>query len=337
MSADQKTAEEKVQESFVYCSDDTEDEDEDEEVEDMAELEKPKIVSKGRRNTVMAAKMEVDADWTAPVYEKTDEVKDKLKSLCSKIFMFANLSPAELETTLMAFKAVAYEKGQVVIEQGKMPADYFYIRESGDVRVIKNGEDLGIFKEQSFGELALLYDAPRAATIECASDCDLWALDRITFKKVIVQSVRTQRVGHLKILKGVSILQTLNESELERLTDAINIKNVSKGEVVIREKDEGGTMYIIESGEFKCTQYDDETGEDVEVAVLDDGKYFGEIALLKNEKRKATVTCTTDAVLLEIERKVFKRLLGGVEDLLKRNADLYDEITRQAMDKAHKK
>ena len=85
----EQKSEEKVQESFVYCSDDTEDEDEDEEVEDMAELEKPKIVSKGRRNTVMAAKMEVDVDWNAPVYEKTAEVKEKLKSLCSKIFMFA--------------------------------------------------------------------------------------------------------------------------------------------------------------------------------------------------------------------------------------------------------
>ena len=96
-------------------------------------------------------------------------------------------------------------------------------------------------------------------------------------------------------------------------------------------------MYIIESGQFKCTQFDDETSEDVEVAILDEGKYFGEIALLKNEVRRATVTCTDDAVLLEIERKVFKRLLGGVEDLLKRNADLYDEITKQAMDKAHHK
>ena len=79
----------------------------------------------------------------------------------------------------MAFKSVSYSKGDVVIEQGKMPADFFYVRESGDVRVIKDGEDLGIFKEQSFGELALLYDAPRAATIECATDCDLWALDRV--------------------------------------------------------------------------------------------------------------------------------------------------------------
>ena len=141
----------------------------------------------------------------------------------------------------------------------------------------------------------------------------------------------------MKVLKGVSILQTLNDSELERLTDAIRVKNVAKGEVVIREKDHGGTMYIIESGEFKITQFDDETSEDVEVGLLDEGKYFGEIALLKNEVRQATVTCTEDAVLLEIERKVFKRLLGGVEDLLKRNADLYDEITKQAMDKAHHK
>ena len=87
--SEQKSAEEKEQESFVYCSDDTDDEDEDEEVDDMAELEKAPVATKGRRNTVMAAKMEVDADWNAPVYDKTSEVKDKLKALCSKIFMFA--------------------------------------------------------------------------------------------------------------------------------------------------------------------------------------------------------------------------------------------------------
>lgn len=56
------------------------------------------------------------------------------------------------------------------------------------------------------------------------------------------------------------------------------------------------------------------------------GDYFGERALIKNEPRAANVIAKTQCLVVSMDRHSFKRLLGPLEELLKRNMDIYEQF-----------
>jgi cAMP-dependent protein kinase regulator len=114
-----------------------------------------------------------------------------------KNFLFDSLSPIEKKTILDAIKPTNVKAGDVVIKEGD-DGDYFYLVESGELDCLKllnpnDAKDTYLktyVPGESFGELALLYNAPRAATIICKSESsELWALDRKTFSYIILDAV----------------------------------------------------------------------------------------------------------------------------------------------------
>lgn len=56
------------------------------------------------------------------------------------------------------------------------------------------------------------------------------------------------------------------------------------------------------------------------------GDFFGELALIKDQPRAATVTAVTKCTVLKLDRQSVKRLLGSITDLLKRNFELYEKF-----------
>lgn len=126
-------------------------------------------------------------------------------------FLFSSLSPDELETVVMAMSEKAVVPGDVVIKQGDK-GDYFYVVESGTFSIFVNGTKVAArSKGDAFGELALLYNCPRAATIQADSPGRLWALDRVTFRYMvastregqlaeIVVGLRCVHLGHCAVL-----------------------------------------------------------------------------------------------------------------------------------------
>ena len=135
-------------------------------------------------------------EFKAPVHEKSEEVTTALRARLSQAFMFSALNPAELDIVIGAIQQASFEAGQEVIKEGD-DGDNLYVVETGKLKctkVLQPGQEPTHLKDyvpgDAFGELALLYNAPRAASITAIEASDLWALDRRTFNHIVKDSAQ---------------------------------------------------------------------------------------------------------------------------------------------------
>ena len=113
------------------------------------------------------------------------------------------------------------------------------------------------------------------------------------------------------------------------IADALKQVKFSDGEVIIKQGDKGDNFYILKSGECSCTIKSSADADPVEVLRVKEGGYFGEIALLTDQARKASVTAVGDVVALSLDRGTFKRVMGPLTNILQRNMDNYKQVLQQ--------
>eukprot|EP01138_Halocafeteria_seosinensis_P013621 gb/GECG01013910.1/.p1 GENE.gb/GECG01013910.1/~~gb/GECG01013910.1/.p1 ORF type:complete len:413 (+),score=81.21 gb/GECG01013910.1/:1-1239(+) len=277
---------------------------------------------RGRRSQIYAPPVELEEGWQPRVVEKDAESKKRILDVISDNILFRDHDKQERDIIVDAMELKSFEADEVIIRQGDL-GDFFYVLDSGhcDIFVEGVGKVMDVNPGGSFGELALMYNAPRAATVIATEPSKAWALDQETFKKTIMSSTLQRRKRHEDFLRKVPILNGLLDYERMTIADALQTKYFSAGENIITEGSKGETFYIIESGEVKCTK----EGIDHEVSPrLGTGDYFGELALISNSLRAATVTAVTDVKCQALDRHTFKRLLGPLERTFKRNMETYE-------------
>ena len=249
-------------------------------------------------------------------------------------FLFRALDEEDLKVVVGAIEEKQYKAGEHVIKEGDQ-GDEMFVLESGSLdctKVFKGNTESTHLKTyepgEGFGELALLYNAPRAATITAKTDSICWALDRPTFNNIVKDAAAKKREKYDDFLNEVQILKTLDPYERSRLGDAIVEEKFKKDDFVIREGDIGDKFFLIVEGTAIATKVLEEGKEATKVKDYQRGDYFGERALLMNEPRAANIVVTSDAItLISMERKTFIRMMGPLEDLLKRNIELYEKFT----------
>merc|ERR1712187_150885 len=96
------------------------------------------------------------------------------------------------------------------------------------------------------------------------------------------------------------------------------------GETIIKQDTPGDELYILEEGECIVEKVYIPGTPSKKVNEYKSGDYFGELALLHNEPRAATVIAKTDCRLLTLKRKTFKTLLGPLEQILTKNSKTYE-------------
>ena len=176
---------------------------------------------------------------------------------------------------------------------------------------------------EAFGELALLYNAPRAATITTLEECVLWQLDRDTFNHIVKDSAVRRREKYEEFLEKVQIFSTMEPYERSKLTEAFTEVKVQAGDYIIQQGQDGSDLFLLQEGEAYASI--DKDGTEQTVMEYGIGDYFGERALLMNEPRAANVTAKSDCLLVSMSRHSVKRLLGPLEELLKRNFEVYEK------------
>mmetsp|Transcript_70278 Transcript_70278/g.183216 ORF Transcript_70278/g.183216 Transcript_70278/m.183216 type:complete len:395 (+) Transcript_70278:143-1327(+) len=294
--------------------------DEEEEEED-DELDEPPpgfggdMPSRGRQSVSAEAygQWNVKKAFVPPVVLKSDDQKDRLKAVLTRSFMFSALEPNDLNIVVGAMKEVPVSVDESVFDQGDA-GDFLFVIESGkfdcvkDEVVVKTCESGDVF-----GELALLYNCPRAATVRSKEKGVCWKLDRETFNAIVKEAAQKKRQRYDAFLAKVPLLQSMDAYERSQLADALRSEAFNEGQVIVSEGEVGQKFYIIEEGEAVAHK------GGVQVMSYGIGDYFGELALIRNQPRAATVTCKTVAKILSIDKASFNRLLK-VSDLLERSA-----------------
>jgi len=298
-------------------------EDDDEGADD---LPMPMPVNRGPRASVSA---EAYGDWNKvrefvpPVHVKSDEQKARLHKILSASFMFANLEPKEMDIVLLAMVEKQFEAGARIITEGDDGDMLFVIEDGAPVCKKKvDGVDTVVktcVPGDVFGELALLYNCPRAATVEAVDTCKCWGLDRETFSHIVKESATTKTSMYKGFLQEVSWFMQMDVVERSQITDALKPETFKKDDFVMKQHEEGNKLYIVEEGTLVAFR-DDPSGQRVEEEMhYQRGDYFGELALLKNQARAASVQVTSDvAKLLSLDRKTFTSMIGPLSDILKR-------------------
>jgi len=263
------------------------------------------------------------------VIEKTIEQVDRIKIRVLQSFLFNSLEGKDLEIVINAMEEKRFSGGETVIEQGDK-GDVLYIVEIGELdcyKKFKKDEERKYLKTyqsgEAFGELALLYNAPRAATVVAKTDVVLWSLDRETFNNIVKEAAQKKRDQYEEFLHNVEILSTVDNYELSQIADALKTGIYAPGDYVIKEGEIGDVFYIVVDGDAVATKTLEPGKPPVEVMSYSVGGYFGELALLKGEPRAANVIANTKLKVVSLDRQSFKRLLGPIEEILKRNSDKY--------------
>lgn len=157
----------------------------------------------------------------------------------------------------------------------------------------------------------------------------MWTLDRETFNNIVKEAAVKKRERYENFLKQVEILKEIDPYELSQICDALKSIKVKKDDFIIKQNDDGDDFYILEEGEAYVTKKVSSNKDPEYVMDYKKGDYFGELALIKNEPRAASVIAKTDCTLISLERKAFKRLLGPIEEILKRNSSSYKKFINQ--------
>ncbi|KAL6866046.1 hypothetical protein ACO1O0_002146 [Amphichorda felina] len=285
-----------------------------------------------RRTSVSAESLKPSADtydnWSPPFHEKTTDQLERLQKAIKDNFLFSHLEEDQSAQILGALvEKPVPAKDIKVISQGDS-GDFFYIVEKGSFEVYVNpsgqlqpgpdgmGAKVGhIDAGGSFGELALMYNAPRAATVVSAEPgCTLWALDRVTFRRILMESTFARRRMYESFLEEVPLLSSLTPYERSKIADALETRKFTPGEVIIKEGDPGDSFYLLESGEANAYKGDPSN----KVLSYKKGDFFGELALLNDAPRAASVVAATDVKVASLGKSAFQRLLGPVEGIMRR-------------------
>jgi len=231
------------------------------------------------------------------------------------------LAPDIRELVVASFVPVRYEFGETVFAAEDLP-DGFYVLVAGIARVFVLGDDgqevsLNLLRAgDSFGEAGLLDGSSRTATVRAASDLEALRLDASIFQALarlhpsVAEAFALQpRARKLAdFLRVHSAFSRLPSGAIVAMLQALVVVEPAAGELVVREGDPAGPLYIVEEGRLRAFQDSAEGRRDVRY--LRSGDFFGELSLYLGVPRTASVEALERCRLLRLDEGPFEALMA---------------------------
>ncbi|XP_063721671.1 cGMP-dependent protein kinase 1-like [Symsagittifera roscoffensis] len=183
-------------------------------------------------------------------HEKTAKQKQLIEEAIVRNDFLKKLDKVQILDMVDCMEPRVVRMHDTIIKEGEVGNEMFVIEE-GNVEVFKgSGKQLRVMKPgQLFGELAILYNCTRTASIRSVSDCKLWVIYRKVFQNVMMKSTIQKQENHMMALKRCPLFAGCDEDTLKRLADTMEERHFNPGEFVIRHGFHGNCAYYIVSGE----------------------------------------------------------------------------------------
>ncbi|HYY08135.1 MAG TPA: cyclic nucleotide-binding domain-containing protein, partial [Actinomycetota bacterium] len=202
------------------------------------------------------------------------------------------------------------QPGEPVFRQGDRPEAFFVVRrgtvqiedqhpETGDTRVIRT-----MAQGESFGEMGLLGSHRRQATVRAIDDVELFEVDKGTFDRLLAEDIQAPDFGHtmqaLAELRELPVFHGLDSEQLNAILEHGAWVTAAPGEALVTQGEPGDRFFVIESGRADVQR------DGALLGSVSKGMYFGEVALLRDVPRTATVVAVTPMRLFALDRDGFE-------------------------------
>lgn len=267
-------------------------------------------------------------------YKRPKNVTEALALVQANVPLFANMATLQLREFMLDSDVVVAKKGEVVFLKDAYTNSLFSILE-GEVVVEIPGAD-GKIKEitlkqgQFFGEMGLLSGRRRSSTVKAGDNCVLIETPRRSMLKLIasVESVRQTMDGvALRRAVRAQIAPTVSESELDEMVQGASIKTYAAGKTLFQAGDDPDGLHLIRKGSVTVSNVIG--GKDVVISYVAAGNYVGEMALLSDAKRSATIKAAVNCETILLTAEAFKAVIH-------RNPKLRSDIEAQVLQRLSK-
>ena len=225
---------------------------------------------------------------------------------------------------------VSVGDGQAVFRRGD-EADAFFVVRSGTIRIEDEDREHGdtivlttLGRGDAFGELGLLGSAPRAATARAVGRTTLFRVDKPSFDRLLADDITAPTFAPTMQayaeLRTLPVFRGLSTADLALVLDHGSWVSVAPGEIMIEQGEPGDAFYAIGTGQADVVR------DGVMVASLGPGEYFGEVALLTDEPRNATVSAHTPSRVFRLDREGFTQVVART---LRRSSDRTPDRTME--------
>lgn len=264
----------------------------------------------------------------------TEEEVAFIKQALENTVIFRQFDEQVRDSVARAMSELRVPRGQKLITEGELGSQLYLVYEGHfDVMADRHGVQVRVnhkTRGDIFGEISLMFESPRTATVLASSDAKVWVLERTLFRTLTRKAAMETTLQNEVFINSVPILSSLTVEERVKLAEALEEQVFQPGENVVEQGElDASKFYIVKKGEAAVTQNIESVNQRtdpmhdsgiIKVNHLFRSDYFGEKALLYDRPREATVTATgtSPLVCLCLNRLVFTNLLGSLEELMAR-------------------
>jgi CRP-like cAMP-binding protein len=244
--------------------------------------------------------------------------------------LFSSLDAAALKLLIERVRLVRLEAGQDLFRQGD-PGDALYVVSEGEVAAVVDGREVGRLREGSFfGEIALVTDQPRSATIRAIATSDLLAIDRVAISDLIETSpeVLTTLLGFMRdrlldtLVDTNRLFAPFSGEDRRTLAARFKFLEVEAGAKLVEQGKRAPGLFVVLAGRVDVV-LDGRT-----IAALGSGDLFGEMSLLHGSA-VASIVATARTYLIELPRSDFQEVIMTHPQVLEYIGSLAEERRKQ--------